>query len=108
MALLSAHRSHGALIMIHYKEIADIKDRIHTIESDLGYYDPIGPERDEMEAEILELQTDLARLEKEAEDYREGYEAGRQFHMDGVPMRDEWQGRFGMFSRGFDDAGADS
>ena len=94
--------------MIHYQAIADLKDRIDALQGDRGYYCP-GPEKDaEMVQEIQDLEEELKKLEKEADDYREGYEAGRDFYMDGVPMKDEWAGRGGQFYRGFTAAGDDS
>lgn len=94
--------------MIHYQAIEDLEERIEALRSDLGYYCPAPDKEAEMNAEIDQLTAELNQLKQEQEEYREGYDAGVQFHMDGTGMRDEWLGRFGAFRQGFDQAGQDS
>ena len=93
--------------MIHFGRHMQILDRLKDIEHELdcGFSAEV---ETNLYQEQKELKEEQARLNAEEKEYREGYEAGRAYHMDGVPMKDEWLGRFGFFRQGFDAAGQDS
>lgn len=83
----------------------EIRERLAEIEHELSCG---------FSAEVeTNLYNEQAILERELEvlehdEYWEGYRAGVEFHIDCVPMKDEWLDRSGAFSRGFDQAGQDS
>ena len=93
--------------MIHYNAISRIEDRLREINSllECGFSAEV---ETNLYQEQRELNDEVERLRAEQEEYRDGYEAGQQFHMDGVPMKDEWLGRSDMFHQGFTSAGEDS
>lgn len=92
--------------MIHYQRIDEIADLLHAMEDDVDDHSSAEVTVNRI-VERLKLENELKKLKKEQEEYRDGYDAGREFHMGGV-MRDEWRGRWGAFRRGFDAAGDDS
>lgn len=93
--------------MIHYERIQEIADQLHAMENDVD--DHLSTEATVNRiVERLSLENELKKLKQEQEDYRDGYDAGREYHMGDGVMRDEWLGRFGAFRRGFDAAGDDS
>lgn len=97
--------------MIHFARLMEIYTELRELQIELNMGLARGEfteRRYEIERNISVLKEEQTRLEAEAEEYREGYEAGRDFHMDGVSMKDEWLGRFGFFRQGFDAAGQDS
>ena len=94
--------------MEHYTRLQEIREELDRAEDDLVYYagDPEAIEY--AKATIISLKAEQKRLRDEEDLYREGYEAGIKFHLDGVPMQDEWLGRTGPWRRGFTQAGFDS
>jgi hypothetical protein len=94
--------------MINYLEIEQAKEEIEEKRFGILYGDLSDEDIDNYSSDIQALEDDIRTWEAEQEEYREGYDAGREFHMSGAPMRDEWQGRGGKFYDGFTAAGQDS
>lgn len=94
--------------MINYQAIEDAETEIREKRDEINYGDLDEETINNYESDIQALEEEIKNLKQEQEDYREGYSAGQSFHMDGVPMQDEWQGRFGKFYEGFTAAGQDS
>lgn len=94
--------------MIHDHDIEQAREEIEEKQFAIMLGDLSQEDIENYQSDIQSLEDDISQWESEQEEYRDGYEAGRQFHMDGVSMRDEWLGRFGAFQQGFDAAGDDS
>jgi hypothetical protein len=94
--------------VIHYQSIAQAREEIEEKQFAIMVGDLSEEDINNYQSDIDALEDDIKGWEREQDEYREGYDAGVQFHMDGVPMRDEWKGRFGAFRQGFDAAGEDS
>lgn len=94
--------------MIHHQAIEQAREEIEEKQFAIMIGDLTDEDIQNYESDINALEDDIRTWEREQEEYRDGYEAGRQFHMDGMPMQDEWLGRFGAFRQGFDAAGQDS
>lgn len=94
--------------MIHYQEIEQAREEIEEKRFAIMIGDLDEEDVNNYESDISALEDDIRTWEREQEEYREGYNAGREFHMDGTPMKDEWLGRTGPFRQGFDAAGQDS
>lgn len=94
--------------MIHYHEIEQAREEIEEKQFAILIGDLTEEDIQNYESDIQALEEEIRTWEREQEEYREGYEAGRQFHLDGVPMKEEWRGQSGAFSQGFDAAGQDS
>lgn len=94
--------------MIHYQAIEQAREEIEEKRFGILCGDLTEEDVNNYESDIQALEDDIRTWEGEQEEYRDGYEAGRQFHMDGVAMKDEWRGRTGPFHDGFTAAGQDS
>lgn len=94
--------------MIHYHEIEQAKEEIEEKRFAILIGDLTEEDIQNYESDINALEDDIRTWEREQEEYREGYSAGIQFHMDGVPMKDEWRGQSDAFDQGFTQAGQDS
>lgn len=94
--------------MIHFLEIQQAREEIEEKQFAMIFGNLDEEDFQNYESDINTLEDNIREWEREQEEYREGYEAGRQFHLNGVPMKDEWRGRFGVFRQGFEQAGQDS
>jgi len=94
--------------MIHYQRLAEICEEIKEKQFGIMYGNLDDEDINNYQSDIQALEDEQRELETEQEEYREGYQAGVEFHMGSGVMRDEWQGRFGKFQEGFDAAGQDS
>lgn len=94
--------------MIHYQRLDEIREEIEEKQFAIMIGDLDDEDIQNYQSDIQALEDEQRELEAEQEEYREGYQAGMEFHMDGVPMKDEWRGRSGKFQEGFDAAGQDS
>lgn len=93
--------------MIHYNAIGELDDQIAAHRETLTW-DKRTATVTALNEEIANLQAQRQVLQLEQDEYSDGYQAGVEFHLDGVPMKDEWCGRSGQFDNGFDAAGQDS
>jgi hypothetical protein len=94
--------------MINYQAIEEAEAEIREKQDEINYGNLDEETVQNYESDIVALEDELKGLKQEQEDYREGYDAGQEFHMGSGVMRDEWLGRFGKFRAGFDAAGQDS
>jgi FtsZ-binding cell division protein ZapB len=94
--------------MIHYQAIEQTREELEEKRFAVMFGNLTEQETKAHQKDIDELEAELNRLREEQNDYCEGYRAGTEFHMDGVPRKDEWLGRSSAFDQGFDQAGQDS
>jgi hypothetical protein len=94
--------------MIRYQEIEQAREEIQEKQFAIMMGELSEEDVNNYESDINALEDDIRNWEREQDEYQEGYDSGREYHMNGVPMKDEWLGRFGPFRQGFDAAGADS
>ena len=94
--------------MIHYQRLDEIREEIQEKQFGIMYGDLDDEDISNYQSDIDLLEDERTKLEAEQDEYREGYDAGREFHLNGMPMLDEWFGRDGPFDRGFRAAGDDS
>lgn len=94
--------------MIHYLRLSQIHERLSDIEYELQCGFSAEVETNLM-AEQTALKEEKSQLEKEADDYRAGYDAGWEFHMgSGYNASDESVTRSRHWLNGFNQAGEDS
>jgi uncharacterized protein (DUF3084 family) len=94
--------------VINHQAIEEAEAEIREKQDEINYGDLDEETVQNYESDIQALEDELKTLKQEQEDYREGYDAGNDYHMGGRPMQDSWLGRFGKFREGFDAAGQDS
>lgn len=94
--------------MIHHQRLDEIREEIQEKQFAIVFGDLDDEDVSNYQSDIDLLEEEKAQLKREQEEYREGYYAGRDYHLDGVSMKDEWQGQSDAFDQGFTQAGRDS
>jgi len=94
--------------MIHYQRLDEIREEIQEKQFGIMYGDLDDEDISNYQSDIDLLEDERTKLEAEQDEYREGYDAGREFHLNGMPMQEDWRGRVGAFQQGFEAAGQDS